>query len=155
MAYNSERTNNCMRLLLDTGADPTIPPRTNDTISDMSPLQRVLLRGQEDYDLLEHFNISAVHLGTPTWENLSTWLYTFYRQANDHIFPDMVESLLKACCNINETTKNCPGFPDGWNCVFFLVLYADDKEGYWEFESLRLLLGHSVNISYTRKMRLV
>lgn len=144
---DSERRDRCSNLLLDAGGDITIPIRSNHPELRFSALQAMLHLDRMLGFPSKYVEMRFVDVGAPTSIGLSIWLYAFHRDGSkDFVYPGNIASLLPSVCDINETTKNCPGFPDGWNCLFLLVLYANDPDYSWDFESLRLLLRHSVNI---------
>lgn len=144
MAIETESWYQCTQLLLDAGGDITIPQRSHDSRGCFSALESLL---NDDMNLFKYTEMRFVDVGAPTSIGLNIWLYAFHRGSEkDSVHPGNIPGLLKSVCDINETTKNCPGFPDGWNCVFFLVLDAEVKYNSGDFESLRLLLRHSVNI---------
>lgn len=144
-------TNECRQLLLGAGGDLTIPKRSDHPRSRLSPLEIMFASRLVPEELFKNLETVFVGFGAPTSMGLSFWLYVFIQGETEiDVHPRHVESLLKAGCKINETTKKCPGFPDGWNCLFFLVLTARDQHYSWEFQSLRRVLmhsaGHAVNI---------
>lgn len=147
MSIDNRRGQRCIHLLLDAGGDITIPQRSSHPEDCRSALEIMLNNELRlDFDSI-NMETRFVDVGAPTSPGLSIWLYAVHRDGNKaFVYPEYIASLLPSVCDINETTKNCPGFPDGWNCLFLLVLYANDQDWSWDFESLRLLLRHSVNI---------
>lgn len=72
------------------------------------------------------------------------WLSAFPR--NYPPSASILKCLLDAGCDINETTVNHPDVPDGWNCLFLLVLRAEFPDSSEEFETLRYTIKQRVNI---------
>jgi hypothetical protein len=72
------------------------------------------------------------------------WLYAFLQNLLPS--PKVVQLLLDAGCDINETVMNHPDIPNGWNCLFLQSLQAWHPEFSHEFQTLRLLLRQGISI---------
>jgi hypothetical protein len=77
---------------------------------------------------------------------LSIWL-----QACEVAQPTVLRMLSNAGCDISEIYEppsnrtNEEGYVSGWNCLFFVVLYAFNPDSSDEFESLLFLLESGAN----------
>ncbi|KAM0722308.1 hypothetical protein Q7P37_001749 [Cladosporium fusiforme] len=140
----------CFTLLLDAGADYTIPGGGNDGTFLPSPLEMLLDNWWEPYsreasNLLSRMLSEDMAFEVPTPDGLSIWL----NACRAHAYGSMPESLqmpLDAGCDVHETTKNYSEYPDGWNCLFLFTLHAYDPHDAEELGALQLLLRSSANV---------
>jgi hypothetical protein len=129
----------CLDLLLDAGADPTTPFSGTNPEDDYSPLHGALavavLNAPISYDKRVKFMFeriihgSFMALDTAT-SGPSIWLTAFQWCSPS---PELVQSLLDAGCDINETTIDFRNAPDGRNCLFLQVLRAKETGTSLEF----------------------
>jgi len=157
----------CTAILLDAGADPTIPLRSpGDKYTTFAgfhtPLSTALANTIKNLWLFDH----CAHGSRPfrtilkrmiywsltdlteaacgTQHHSSTWLSAFL--VGRSVPPTVAECLLDAGCDINEKALNLPNVPDGWNCLFVQVLRARNPEYSHEFETLRFLLRQRADV---------
>jgi len=147
----------CTEILLNAGADPSIP---NSGLFTQSPLHDALADAikfrdlsynttpaqSEDYDYMfkRILRASLVDLasGMSVTVGPSIWLSAF---AEHTPYCALVEYLMNAGCDINEVTKSFPDQLDGWNCLYLLVQNAIEPESSRAFETLRFLLRRGIN----------
>jgi hypothetical protein len=142
----------CLDLLLDAGADPTTPFSGTNPEDDYSPLHGALavavLNAPISYDKRVKFMFeriihgSFMALDTAT-SGPSIWLTAFQWCSPS---PELVQSLLDAGCDINETTIDFRNAPDGRNCLFLQVLRAKETGTSLEFATLRFLIRQHANV---------
>lgn len=148
----------CTALLLDAGADPSIPNRGKSSLYPHSPLSIALenaiqqfgsplptVKERSEHILKRMISSSLLDLTTPaaSGRSESIWLSAFLEKHPPS--SGLVERLLEAGCDINETAVS-PKVSDGRNCLFLLVLDAWMPGSSREFETLRLLLRRRANV---------
>jgi hypothetical protein len=148
----------CTEILLNAGADPSIPNR--DWFTE-SPLHDALAEVvnfrdlsfgttpalREDYDCTFKRLLRASHVDLVSAKSVtagpSIWLSAFVHNLTSCGF---VEYLLNAGCDINEATKSFPGQFDGRNCLYLLVGNVSQPETSCAFDTLRFLPRKGVDV---------
>ena len=151
----------CLTLLLDAGADPTVVSEDPGSKRIQSPLHTTLdiathsqsgpfypsgIESDDEEIFRRMIRENPLYLNVATLSTMgpSIWLSAFLSLSKPNI--RILRYLLEAGCDINETTRNLPGFPDGWNCLLLQVSRAVHPKESWDFERLRFLLRQNANI---------
>jgi hypothetical protein len=148
----------CVELLLEAGADPTIPNSGTRLKHDYSPLHSTITMvplgerygyHQNTSPVLERMiRGSFIAFVEPTSNAMgpSIWLSAFLWCSPPRM---LVEHPLDAGCDVNETTANFLDFPDGLNCLFLLVNYDNEPGSSRGLETLRFLFSRHANVLAT------
>lgn len=142
------RLNECTKILLEAGADPTITDRYSDQAYSRSSIEEALdwrIDCEPGELLCLLSKRSFLDLEAITSTGLSIWLHACLN-ARQIVTPSLLQDLLDAGFRIDSKTQNHAKFPDGWNCLFMLVLNAQEPEDSHELETLRFLLRSSTDV---------